>query len=205
MSFDPVILKEIEIIERMISRLLLQFQHAPVMIDILCAFSFELQFLIDNIGKVVVERSPFEAVVEQLNALGRIVGQPRCVIDFELADDDQYRRLIEAKVFRNFAQFASVPENQEIALLAFDAVVSFKHLAPMRVGIIVPDTTTLDQIKILTNTLFSFGTNQQCGRSIMPYDPVVSIEYVIIAPELWFAPDIDHVVDVYRVAVKWFI
>lgn len=229
MTFDPVEFKKTEIIQRMISRLLLQFHHAPVLIELLSAFGEEIQLLLNAIEQVVVERSPMNAVGEQLEALGRIVGQLRIVIDLEkiiwftpdvigfspdiapawvpgvptsgslIADDTTYRQLIEAKIFRNFAKYGSVPENQRVALLAFGVNISYILVGPMAVDIIILENTTSTIVDLLSRT----SSNSQ--GAIMPYPPTLKIEALLFAPDNPFAPDTANTVDISTAAVKYFI
>lgn len=227
MSFDPIAYEKIKIEKRMLSRLLLQFQDGPVLKDILNAFGFEIQQLLDAGEGVVVERSPLDALGEQLEGLGRIVGQPRIVVDYAevtwfspdvaglgpdvapawvegvetagklLADDPTYRQLIEAKIYRNFAKYASVPENQQVALLAFGVDVSYKLTGPMSVDVFIPPNTPQTIINILADVL-SGGEN---GISIMPYPPTLFIGNIIFSPVPSFAPDTVNTVDVAKAAV----
>ena len=227
MSFDPVVFDKVEVMKRMVSRLLLQFQGAPVLIDILNAFGLELQLLLDTVGEVIVERSPLDAVEQQLEGLGRIVGQDRIVIDYEdvtwfspdvvglgadvapvwvtgvvtagslLADDIMYRQLIEAKVFRNFTKYGSVPENQTVALVAFGVDVSWKLTGPMSVNIFISENTNSAVTNILTDTLHG-GDD---ALSIMPYPPTLSIDNIIFSPVPSFAPDTENGADVGKAAV----
>ncbi len=227
MTFDPVVLKKIEIEQRMVSRLLLQFQHAPVLIDILNVFGSELQFLLDTVDSVVVDRSPLESLGVQLEGIGRIVGQPRIVIDYEevawfspdiselscdiapawaegaevagklLANDAEYRRLIEAKVYRNFAQYGSVLENQHVALVAFGVDVSYILTGPMSVDVLITGNTTSTIINILADTF----SGNVVGGSIMPYPPTLFPGNVIFSPPLGFTPDTENTCDVAEAAV----
>lgn len=231
MSFDPVAFDKIEVAKRMCSRLLLQFHHAPVLIDILTIFASEIQVLLDASEGVVVDRSPLDAVVEQLEGLGRIVGQKRIVVDQEdftwftpdtagftidvapawvtgvptsgslLADDTVYRQLIEAKIFRNFAQYGSVLENQQVALLAFGVRVSYQLIGPMAVDIILSPNASPTVVKLLMRT----SVDSKGDGAIMPYPPTLKINSVLFAPDGAFAPDTPNTVDVAPAAVKYFV
>ncbi len=229
MSFDPVTFKTVEVLKRMISRLLLQFQDAPVLTHILAAFSAECQVFLDTVQEVVVQRSPLDAIGEQLESIGRIVGQSRIVVDYEdvtwfspdaaglcpdiapawvagvsvsgslLADDTVYRQLIEAKIFRNFTEYGSIPENQTVAQLAFGADVSFIPIGPMEVDVIIPSNVSKTVVKILTDSLSSQGNY----ISVMPYPPTLNICSIVLAPEPPFGPDVvDHAADIGRAALK---
>lgn len=227
MSFDAVAFEKIEIQKRMLSRLLLQFQDGPVLNDILHVFGHEIQLLLNIIEGVVVERSPLDAVGEQLEGLGRIVGQSRIVVDYSevtwfspdvdglspdispawvegvetagslIADDTMYRHLIEAKVYRNFAKYASVPENQQVAKLAFGVDVSYKITGPMSVDIFIPPNIP----EAIINILSDVSSSGEDGVSIMPYPPTLIIGNIIYGPDPSFAPDTENTVDISKAAV----
>jgi len=215
MTFDPIEFEKIDILERMYSRLLLQFQDAPVLKDILQAFGWELDALLSAVEEVVVERGPADAIKVQLESLGRIVGQSRVSIDqsvlawlstdvpgetidrspawvtnvpvltFLFANDDIYRQLIEARIYRNFTQYGSIPENQRVALLAFDLNVSFRRIGPMIVDIQVPRDTSRTTIAIILGVLYS----QEGIVDIMPYPPTLGMDSFWIIPGLPGCPE----------------
>lgn len=68
---------EINAEERMFYRCLMQFRQSPVFQALLSAFASEVQALLDAAHDVLSLRQIDLAEGEQLNALGRIVGQPR--------------------------------------------------------------------------------------------------------------------------------
>ena len=231
MSFDPVEYEVEDIYTRMFSRFLLQFQESQVLHDILHVFSAEIQVLLDSTQGVVIDRTPLIAIQEQLEGIGRIVGQQRIVIGYTevvyftpdvpsraadvgiawvmnassagnpvLADDDALRRLIEAKVFRNFVKYGSVIESQTVAEIAFDTVVSFIWQSHMAVSIVVHMTTPLAILDFLT----SVTTNKAVDRMfLMPYPSTLMIDSVILMPDFPFIPDTENVPDSAYASVGW--
>lgn len=230
MTFDPIEYELQDVVERMRSRLLMQFQKSLVLTNILDAFGIEVDELLVANKEVVVERSPLQAIGVQLDGLGRIAGQPRILIDYAiipyftsddalmsvdrtgawvenaptsergLVDDSIYRLLIEAKIFRNFTKYGSVSENQKFIELAFNTPVSFILIGPMTVLIIVPETVSL----FILNFLTSFDDTMSVDRaSSMPYPPTLKISGIFFIPEIPFTPDTDRTVDVAKVAVQW--
>ena len=181
MAFFTSITNEVEdLAERAVQRTLLQFRQSPVFLDLLQAFIQEVQYLQGGINGVFDLREPANATAENLNAIGRIVGQIRTILDYsELewftpdalgltcdqapawvqgaltggsyeAGDEWYRRLIEGKVFRNFCRYSSVPEIQNVIKLAFGIDVSFRVVAPMEVDIIFPASAPLWVVNLIT-------------------------------------------------------
>lgn len=181
MAFESIEITSPDLIERAVSRTLLQFRESPVFLDTIAALTSEVQVLIDAIVEVIKYRGPADARGEQLNAIGRIVGQLRTLIGFDAiewlkadtlyqgadqvpvwtagaptsgdyeADDSWYRQLIEAKVARNMIKYCSVPEIQEFVRLAFNIDISFVTVDTMTVQIIVPDSTSTNIINLLSS------------------------------------------------------
>ena len=157
--------------ERMASRLLLQLRSSPVLRQVLGAFAAELQALLDAEWDVLRLRAPADAVGGELDTLGRIVGQPRSLVDFSLFSwftpdealrgpdqaavwvtnaplgesynmgDTDYLNLVAGKIQRNHTQHGSVPEIQEAAFRMFGLRVSLELVAPMTVKLWVPANT----------------------------------------------------------------
>lgn len=169
--FNPINLPQKNSTERAVSRTLLQFRNSPVFISILAAFISEVQALLNTIQQVIKMRGPAEAQGEQLDALGRIVGQPRTLVGFDaiewfapdrnfqgadaspvwvrnapvsenfIAGDFWYRQLIEGKVARNHIKYASVPEIQNFVKQAFNVDISIVRTDVMTVQVIVHPNT----------------------------------------------------------------
>lgn len=168
MGFPEIQLDHTDALARAFSRLLLQFRRSPVLIDILMALVAEVQELIDATEQVILGRTVAGGVGEQLNALGRIVGQDRNVTTYDdsvwfvpdvnsvdtarewvegglylgqyQADDAEFKSLIEARVYRNFSKYGSVPEIQRAFKAAYGYDISFVPSAPMEVDVILADS-----------------------------------------------------------------
>jgi hypothetical protein len=177
--FDNINIPDYDAIESMISRTLLQFRKSPVFIDTLAAIGREVQEFIDAALDVIKYRGPAEAIGDQLEAIGRIVGQLRVLVGFDTiawfapdkvyqgpdsspawvknapisgdyeANDGFYRQLIEAKVSRNFIQFGSVPEIQDFIKQALGIDIGFVRIDVMTIQVIVPDNTSLNIMTLL--------------------------------------------------------
>jgi hypothetical protein len=156
MRFEIVPVYDVDLQTRAAGRVLRQFSRSEVLLSLLWALVSEIQELSYAAMGVQRYRMPASARGENLNAIGRIVGQDRVLIDYSAvawfrpdstnqsvdqvptwtlgaplydiasADDELYRMLIQAKVFRNFCLFGSITEIQEAALEAFGVKVSFQ-------------------------------------------------------------------------------
>lgn len=203
MAFNTVSLNAPDVVSRIQSRPMSQFNEAANFQAVLKAFSDEVQELLNAIIGVIVGRSPAEAVGAQLDALGRIVGQDRMLWDFGTlpwfapdnadarpdssgvawvsgvpststypAPDNIFRQLIEAKVFRNFCRYGSVPEIQQAVLWAFGINVGFVRTGAMEVTMKVPTGTPAH----IVNMISQFFTDARMERrSLMPFPVTVNI------------------------------
>jgi hypothetical protein len=59
-----------------------------------------------------------------------------------IADNEDYRSLIAAKIARNHTRYASAPEIQDFVRRAFGIEVSFRVVDTMTIQVIVPNDTT---------------------------------------------------------------
>jgi len=177
--FDPITISAGNSTERMISRTLLQFRKSQVFIDFIAAMASEVQSLLEASIQVIKQRCPAEAVGNQLDGIGRIVGQLRLLLGFDTiawftpdrllqgpdqvpvwvtnaplsgdvaADDTFFRQLIEAKVTRNFVRFASIPEIKQFFRQSFNLEISFVRIDTMTIQVIVPDETSFNVTSLL--------------------------------------------------------
>lgn len=83
-------------IEEGLALLISQFKEKDNIEALLTAFLTQIQELEDVASSLITDRTISSAVGEQLNILGRIVGQPR-----EGRDDDTYRLWIQARILIN--------------------------------------------------------------------------------------------------------
>ena len=206
MAFEEIEITAGNSIERAIQRILIQFRKSPVLIDLLAAFVNEVQVLLDATIQVIKMRGPANAAGEQLDGIGRIVGQLRTVINFDTiawfipdrlyqgsdqapawvknaplannveADDAWFRQLIEAKVSRNFIRWASVPEIQQFCQYAFGIDVSIRRIDHMTIQIIIPDDTGLNTM----NAMNQFVSNDLAESTyLLPFAAGVYVSSVL--------------------------
>lgn len=165
----------------MAQRTLFQFRSSALFQEVLAAFAKELQELQDAIRGVQESRTILGATGEQLDMIGRIVGQRRVLADFadvpwftpdssflldsspiwtigavttaDVAEQDgQYRKLILAKIFRNFARYCSIPEIQQCIRVAFGIEAAFTLVGPMELAITLPKNTPANLLRFFTST-----------------------------------------------------
>lgn len=172
MAFEKVNLEHVDAVTRAATRVLLQFRYSPVFQQVLQAFILQIDELITTIEDTIVYRSPADAVGEQLDVLGRIVGSDRELVDFSLigwftadsfyygvdqapawvtnanisdnleADDFWYRQLIEGKIFRNFVQYGSIPELKDMIKKSFGIECSIIRTTELLTVAIIVPDTT---------------------------------------------------------------
>jgi hypothetical protein len=141
------------------------------LLEVLNAFVSEIQILMDVFRDIIIKRNPYHAGTDQLDMIGRIVGQMRTVVGYDaiewftpdkyqhgpdqapvwvknaplsgnlIADNEDYRSLIAAKIARNHTRYASAPEIQDFVRRAFGIEISFRVVDTMTIQVIVPDDT----------------------------------------------------------------
>lgn len=179
MAFSPVAFETTDSTERGVSRTLLQFRKSPIFLTLLAAFMSEVQALQTGIQQVKQLRTPLDARHDCLDALGRIVGQPRELVNYNLfawftpdfagrsvdqasvwvtnapladsiaADDTAFRNFIEGKVYRNMTRYGSVPEIQNTVKRALGIDVSVVQVDVATVKLVVSDSTSDNDLNLL--------------------------------------------------------
>lgn len=154
MAFREIEFPENDIGERALSRILLQFRQSEVFLSLLDALIFEVAIFVAAAEQVQKERTCYSAAGEQLDALGRIVGQTRELVDYDvvvwftpdtfyasvdqapawvinapltgsyIAGDSWLRQLIQGKILRNHTMFGSVPEIQNMVSESLGLTIS---------------------------------------------------------------------------------
>lgn len=184
MAFDAVQFPAEDLTARASERTLRQFRSAAVLQAVLAALVSEIQLVRDAAMQVQQLRTPAAATGANEEAVGRIVGMSRVTFDYgrlnwftpddaayapdistawvtgaplgtlQQVGDETYRSLIEAKVFRNFTQYGSLPEIQQAIETAYRVKAAFQLQAnPMDVYIILPRTTPTHVRSFLTTAL----------------------------------------------------
>ena len=169
-----------DLVEQALSRILSQHYDKCVLRQFVAAFGDECQELYDACIDMQEMRTPFEAEGENLNALGRIVGEPRAPWVYDesgwtffdrqgqgadqtlvwciggpmgvsvIVEDSQYQMNIIVKAIKNHTLTSSVPELQDLIDVAFDQFVSFEKTGPNEVKIIVPASISMPRLVALT-------------------------------------------------------
>jgi len=189
-GFVSIAQPEIDLPARAESRTLLQFRRSQVLQAVLQAFISEITVLQTAILDVINKRGPADARGENLNAIGRIVGQDRTVLDYSdlpwftfddgdltydmapawvqgaatggsyQADDTWFRELIAARICRNFIMYSSIYEIQTVLKAALGVDVSFERVGPMEINVIVNQFTPLWAVNFISRTLTDIHTEQ---------------------------------------------
>jgi hypothetical protein len=206
-DFVSIVQPEVDLPERAVSRLLLQFRKSPLMIDLLQALISEIIALQTAFVDMINKRGPADATGENLNVIGRIVGQGREIFDYAdlpwftsdlqgysvdeapswvagayldgvyYADDTWFRRLIFARVARNFVRYGAVTEILDVIKKSTGYDVSFQKVGPMEVNLVVgPEVPQWAITFILRMGDNSFVDN----TAFIPYPATLRIAAVIL-------------------------
>jgi len=208
----------IDLAERATERTLLQFRNSSVFLDVLQAFIQEVRFLQNAIIGVINQRGIADAFGENLNAIGRIVGQGRTIFNYSqiawftpdtsllgcdqapawvegaytagqyIADDVWYRELISAKIFRNFSRYGSVPEILQVIKQALNFDVSFYRTGPMEAQLIVNQHTPQWIINFILGMVNDTHIE---GVPFSPFPATLHVFDILYAPTNSFTPDIN--------------
>ncbi len=197
--------------EKAISRILTQFHNSPVLQESLKAFIKNApQYVYDEILKFQEANSLYMAEGENLDAIGRIVGQPRIPYQFDdsrwffmdrggqgfdqglfwcspakligttPANDAQYRMMILARIACNFNRFSSRPELQYLSQFVTGEKVSWAVTGPMEAQIIVRVGISLSKLGYLIN----FTTNTLADDiPMIPYPATLKITSIMYKPQ----------------------
>jgi hypothetical protein len=200
------------------SRMLSQHYDKCVLKQFVGAFVLECQELYDAIIALQEGRTVYKAEALNLDALGRIVGEPRKPMNYnddhwfafdrslqgfdsapfwcinaqvggyDLVSDEQYRLNVIVRAIRNHTLTSSVPEVVDIVNLLFGINVSYEKTGPNEVRILVPTT-------INRTALWYLGTNvdtRECDDVFIAQYPVtLSISDIVYMPENVFIFDRD--------------
>ncbi len=197
-------------------RRLPQFVNGEVRCGILNAEVRQTQDLFDALFALLEGRTVAGARAAQLDVIGRIVGQPRILLNQAViawftpdtiagtpdttpawcfgapvfgdlpANDEQFSQLIAAKIFKNHTIHGSIPEVLQFVKLVYDINISIRKYGQGDIALIVPTNTPLNVV----TTLVSFSTTVRTDNAyFLPLSPVARFIDVIYRPGLPFAPD----------------
>lgn len=200
-----------------LERLLSQFVPSCVLRRFIGVILYQCQELYDAVIDLMEQRTLFKAGGENLEALGRIVGEPRapysyddstwffsdtagqgtdqvpawCVnAPFEAylpASDPEYQVSILARIKKNHTLTASVPELTGMAEELTGSMVSFAKTGPMQVDLLVPDSIGKNSLALLTRNVTDAIADEQFA---MPYPATLNCgNTLIFTPQNFFAAD----------------
>ena len=162
-------------------RTLAQFRQSIVLLSIMMAFIEEAQVLQDAVRDVMSKRTIFKASGENLNVLGRIVGQLRGLINLtdmswmtpdsegisvdqapvwvmnapqegSVSTPDVFSKLfVQGKIYRNFVKYGSIPEVQQFVMALFGIPISIVITGPLTIDLIVPDSISSTTLQALSS------------------------------------------------------
>lgn len=196
--------------------MLSQFSNSCMLGQFFAAFLEEAQELFDSILEMEQGRTLYDARGENLDALGRIVGELRTVYQYSelnymwadrlsqgvdkievwvtnatlsskvLPNDTVYRTRILGKILKNFTLAASVPEILNLISNLYGYDVSFIKRGPFTVDLMVPSTISTTAYVAITRFYDDLTVERNCYVS---YPATLSIRDVIFAPKNYFCAD----------------
>lgn len=206
----------VDLVQEGLDRMLGQFVPSCMLRQFVAVFLRQCQELYDAALDVLELRTLYSAGDENLDALGRIVGESRTAYrydekswmysdrDGQGADqiavwcvnaplgvlvtimDNEYRASILARILSNHTLTASVPELAKIARALTGYDISFEKTGPMQVRILVPNNISQTALALFTNSVTSALADNKYS---MPYPATLSISEVLVFAEQYFAAD----------------
>lgn len=204
-------------VEKAFTRLLSQFQASPVLKQFIAAFIRNgPQWVYDEIIKQQEANTLYLAGGNNLDAIGRIVGQPRdgyrydesrwffadrpgqgadqgyvwvngaSLSSREPARDSEYRQLILARIACNFNRFSSLPELAYLARFVTGETASWRCVGPMECEILVSAGISVNKLKVLTRRV----TTPFCDDVYMfPYPATLNLTRIVFMRSPAFIAD----------------
>lgn len=207
---DFSMLKSVDMVSLALTRLLSQHWNFPVLKQFVSAL---VRAGPEETYKKIVEtmeaQTLYMAQGTDLEAIGRIVGQPRIPYQYDdsrwfyfnrpgqgfnqapwyvsgapmtgntPAGDPQYRRMILARIACNFCRFSSVPEMAYLIEFATGQKVSWRRVGPMEAEILVSGSISRSVLDTVTLT----KTTTECDDIFMvPYMATLNLTRVIFLP-----------------------
>ena len=210
----------IDLVGQALGRMLSQHYDKCVLRQFVAAFIDECQELYDACIDMQRMRTPYEAQEENLNGLGRIVGEPRTPWMYDesgwmffdrqgqsfdqvpmwciggplgttvMVDDIQYRMNIIVKAIKNHTLTSSIPELLDLIQLAFGVDISFEKTGPNQVKLIVPASIFMTQLILLTKAHNNLRVDNEW---YMNYPATLDIgQVVMFGPPGFFMFDVEH-------------
>lgn len=188
------------------SRLLSQFYDSKILKLLLGAFTSEIQELSTAITNLIRGRTLLNAEGEQLNAIGRIVGQDRLGYNYDAdywfapdldgvcpdngfwwvqnepqavlqeMDDATYRKWLWLKILENHNLYSSNPEIKNQILEGIQEVVGIEKVDPMEADIYVSKNISLTNKALLT---YNKNTKLTDNDYMVAYPATTNINEVI--------------------------
>lgn len=193
-----------------------QFSNSCMLGQFFAALLEESQELFDSILAMEEGRTLYAAKGSNLDALGRIVGEPRTVFQYSnlsymwadrnsqgvdkiavwvtnatlsskvIPNDSTYRNRILGKILKNFTLAASVPELLKLTSNLYGYDVSFVKKGPFTIDLMLPSTINITVYSALTRFFDDLTVERNC---YINYPATLSIEDVIFAPKNYFCAD----------------
>ncbi len=201
---------ELDLLKKACELTLSQFDRSPVLLGVQGAIDQQMADLYNAIVEGMALRCLDNAQGEQLDVIGRIVGQLRILENFAekpwfkfdadnlgydqsiayvadeplggdlLADDQQYLQAIKAKIFRNHVKYGSIPEMLEFVRIVYGYNISLENLGLSDLSLIVP----AEMPAYILQNLLSYEDTPQAQRTyFMPMPTTGRFTKVVRRPD----------------------
>lgn len=199
-----------DLVNQALSRTLSWYKHSPVFQQYLADLVQNgPQEIYDKILIFMIANTLYYAEGEDLDAIGRWVGQPRIPFQYDdslwfstdrpglsfdqapawvtgapmsgvtPATDDQMRFMILARIASNHVRFASIAELTYIVKFLTGEDVSFETVGPMEATVYVRAEASRTTIELLTN----FNTTTEADDiPMVPYPATLNIRSIVFIP-----------------------
>lgn len=216
-KIDYTKLQDVDMASQALTRLLSQHWNFPVLKKFIAALVHAgPEETFKKIVKTLEAQTLYMAQGTDLEAIGRIVGQPRIPYQYDdskwlffdrpgqgfdqapwwvegapmtgntPAEDPQYRRMILARIACNFCRFSSVPEMAYLIEFATGHKVSWQRAGPMEAEILVSGDVSRSVLDMVTLT----KTTTECDDIYMvPYMATLNLTRVVFLPDKPFIFD----------------
>lgn len=205
------------LVRQALSRLLDQHADKPLLRRFVATLLLEVQDLYDALIDLQEGRTLYAAEDENLNALGRIVGEPRtpyqyddshwlfadrtaqspdsaaawCVnapfAAFLPVDDSQYKMNILSRIIKNHTLAASVPELERLTRLLTGQYISYDKTGPMQVSVLAPANLSATALNLLSRAQSSRRADDVFQ---LPYPATLWFDGVMTyVPDAFFCAD----------------
>lgn len=206
-----------DLITQALARMLDQHFDKCMLRQFVAVIMREVQELYDALIDLQEGRTLYSAETQNLDALGRIVGEPRAPYQYDESrymfadrsaqapdsavcwcleaqfaafvpvEDGQYKLNILARIMKNHTLTASVPELERLSYLVTGTHISYEKTGPMQVAAIVPSNISYTAYNLLTRSRSDCRVD---NAFMLPYPAALWFSNIVMyVPDRFFCAD----------------